>query len=111
MKSLFIFRRDFRLTDNLGFIECYKKSDEIIPIFIFTPEQVESNEYFSSNAFQFMIESLEELDNDIRQKTSNKSHLHYYYGDNITVLKSILKDYHYDTIYFNMDYILATYLI
>jgi len=51
-----------------------------------------------------MIESLEELDNDIRQKTSNKSHLHYYYGDNITVLKSILKDYHYDTIYFNMDY-------
>jgi len=104
MKSLFIFRRDFRLTDNLGFIECYKKSDEIIPIFIFTPEQVESNEYFSSNAFQFMIESLEELDNDIRQKTSNKSHLHYYYGDNITVLKSILKDYHYDTIYFNMDY-------
>ena len=104
MKSLFIFRRDFRLTDNLGFIKCYMESDEIIPIFIFTPEQAEKdkNKYFSNNAFQFMIESLEELDNDIRDKTKNKSHLHYYYGDNITVLQDI--NYNYNTIYFNMDY-------
>jgi deoxyribodipyrimidine photo-lyase len=92
MKSIFIFRRDFRLVDNLGLIECCKKSSEILPIFIFTPEQIENNEYFSYNAFQFMVESLQELN------------VHYYYGDNIKILKEIYKKYKYDNIYFNMDY-------
>lgn len=96
MKSLFIFRRDFRLIDNSGFIECYNNSDEIIPIFIFTPEQIENNEYFSSNSLQFLVESLEELNKEIK--------IHYYYGNNVTILKSILEDYKYNSIYFNMDY-------
>ena len=102
MKSVFIFRRDFRLFDNKGFIECYKKSEKILPIFIFTPEQIENNEYFSSNAFQFMIESLEDLNKELKDKYS--SQLHYYYGNNIDVLKELLKTYDYDAIYFNMDY-------
>ena len=102
MKSIFIFRRDFRLDDNKGFIECYKKSEHILPVFIFTPEQVKDNEYFSSNAFQFMLESLAELDNLL--KTEYKSHLHYYYGDNIKVLSDLLKEYKYDAIHFNIDY-------
>ena len=91
MKSVFIFRRDFRLFDNKGFIECYKKSEKILPIFIFTPEQIENNEYFSSNAFQFMIESLEDLNKELKDKYS--SQLHYYYGNNIDVLKELLKTY------------------
>jgi len=102
MKSIFIFRRDFRLYDNTGFIECYKKSLNILPIFIFTPEQVENNEYFSSNSFQFMLESLDELDKEL--KTNYKSHLHYYYGENIKVLETIKKEYDYDSIYYNIDY-------
>jgi deoxyribodipyrimidine photo-lyase len=104
MKSLFIFRRDFRLHDNSGFIECYKKSENILPIFIFTPEQIENNEYFSSNCFQFMLESLEDLDNDL--KKNYKSQIHYYYGDNVEVLEKLLKEYKYDNIYFNVDYTL-----
>jgi len=102
MKSIFIFRRDFRLHDNTGFIECYKKSSNILPIFIFTPEQVENNEYFSSNCFQFMLESLDELDKEL--KTDYKSQLHYYYGENVKVLKNIKKDYDYDSIFYNIDY-------
>ena len=102
MKSLFIFRRDFRLNDNIGLIECFKKSDEVIPIFIFTPEQINKNEYFSSNSFQFMLESLDELDNEL--KTKYKSQIHYYYGDNIKILNEILKNYNFDAIFFNKDY-------
>ena len=96
MKSIFIFRRDFRIIDNLGFIECCKKSSNILPIFIFTPEQVENNEYFSSNAFQFMLQSLDELDKTLK--------INYFYGDNIKVLKNLLNDYEYDAIFFNKDY-------
>ena len=102
MKSIFIFRRDFRLHDNTGFIECYKKSSNILPIFIFTPEQIENNEYFSSNCFQFMLESLDELDKEL--KTNYKSQLHYYYGENVKILKDLKKTYDYNSIFYNKDY-------
>ena len=101
-KSVFIFRRDFRLNDNKGFIECLKNSNKILPIFIFTPEQIENNEYFSSNAFQFMLESLNELDIELKNKFN--SHIHYYYGDNVQVLKKLKEEYDYNDIYFNIDY-------
>jgi deoxyribodipyrimidine photo-lyase len=104
MKSLFIFRRDLRLNDNIGLIECYKQSSEVIPIFIFTPEQINKNEYFSSNSFQFMLESLNELDNEL--KNNYNSQIHYFYGDNIDILNEILKKYNFDAIFFNKDYTL-----
>lgn len=102
MTSIYIFRRDIRLTDNLGFIECYKNSNKILPIFIFTPEQIINNPYFSSNAFQFLLESLEDLNNTLKSKYN--SQIHYYYGDNVDVLKEIYHDYPYENVYFNMDY-------
>jgi deoxyribodipyrimidine photo-lyase len=103
MKSIFIFRRDFRLEDNLGFIECYKKSSQILPIFIFTETQVEKNPYFSSNAFQFMLESLDQLDNDL--KTNYKSQIQYYYGENVSILNQIKEsEFDYDALFFNKDY-------
>ena len=61
MKSLFIFRRDYRIIDNKGLIEACKKSNEILCVFIFTPEQVKDNKFKSENAIQFMIESLKDL--------------------------------------------------
>jgi deoxyribodipyrimidine photo-lyase len=96
MKSIFIFRRDLRMFDNTALIEAYKNSSTILAIFIFTPEQIVSNEYFSVNAFQFMIESLEELNEQIP--------INYFYGENVEVLEKLLKDYNYTDIFFNMDY-------
>jgi len=100
--SIFIFRRDFRLTDNVGFLKCYKESTSVLPIFIFTPEQTRNNEYFSNHCFQFMIESLFELDELLYSKY--KTHLHFFYGDNITILRKIKKEIDYQSIYYNMDY-------
>jgi len=102
MKSIFIFRRDFSLEDNLGFIDCYNNSSKILPIFIFTPEQIENNDYFSHNSFQFMIESLKELDNEF--KTKYNSQIHFYYGENIKILKKLYKEYNFNSIYYNKDY-------
>ena len=58
MNSIFIFRRDFRINDNTGLYHCIKESDNVYPIFIFTPEQIKDNKFKSNNAVQFMIESL-----------------------------------------------------
>jgi deoxyribodipyrimidine photo-lyase len=97
-RSIFIFRRDYRIQDNLGFIQCYQESEKILPIFIFTNEQAnkKENEYFSDSCFLFLVESLYSLEKDIK--------IHYFYGDNLSILKKIKKDFDFNAIYFNKDY-------
>lgn len=97
--GIYIFRRDFRTTDNIGLHSVAKICKQIIPIFIFTPEQVsDANKYKSDNAVQFMIESLD----DLNQSLNNK--LACFYGDNVSVLKKLIKQYKPDIIGFNRDY-------
>ncbi len=97
-RSVFIFRRDYRIEDNLGFMQCYKESEKILPIFIFTSEQAnkKENDYFSDSSFQFLVESLYALEKDIK--------IHFFYGDNISILKKIKKEFEFNAIYFNKDY-------
>jgi len=100
--SIFIFRRDLRIYDNIAFNYAISKYDNILPIFIFTLEQISSkNKFKSDNAVQFMIESLKELDTELKQ---NNSKLHIFKGDNIKILKSIINDIDVENIIFNMDY-------
>ena len=70
MTTLFIFRRDYRIIDNKGLDFAMSNFKNIIPIFIFTPEQAikSKNEFFSDNSFQFLCESLKELDTDLKKK-------------------------------------------
>ena len=98
---LFIFRRDYRIIDNNGLNYAMNKFDKVIPIFIFTPEQTKNNKYFSDNCFQFLIESLKELDKELKK---NKSKLHIFQGDNVLVLKKIIKKIDVTDIVYNMDY-------
>jgi deoxyribodipyrimidine photo-lyase len=99
MKGLFIFRRDFRVNDNLALQLLSRECNEIIPIFITTPEQTKNNEYFSNNSFQFLTESLE----DLNLQTGRK--LKILYGDNIDIIKYILENNENIThVGFNEDY-------
>lgn len=96
--SLFIFRRDYRVNDNTGLINCINDSIKvkykIYPIFIFSKNQIRHNEYKSDNSVQFMIESL--LDMDIN--------LNYFFGDEIKVLNEIITNNNIKRIYVNKDY-------
>ena len=98
MYSLYIFRRDFRIIDNIGFTECMKNNKYIIPIFIFTPEQIKTNSYKSSNAVQFMIQSLENLNNVLDNK------LNLLYGNQESIILQLIKKYKINSIYTNTDY-------
>ena len=40
MNTIFIYRRDLRVIDNKGLYHAIEKYGNVIPIFIFTPEQV-----------------------------------------------------------------------
>ena len=100
--SIFIFRRDFRLSDNIGLINLLKDStDSIIPIFIFTPKQIKRNSYKSYNCIQFMIDSLKDLNESIKK---NGSKLNIFYGEDIDVIKEISKNIKINKVYTNTDY-------
>ncbi len=106
-KVLFIFRRDYRLQDNIGLYNashkfCKNSGDELYPIFIFTPEQVANNPYASKIAIQFLIESLADLERDISQKTSGK--LTCFYGENEQIISRILREKEITHVCFNRDY-------
>lgn len=102
--SLFIFRRDLRLEDNTGLLRAMSESINVIPLFIITPIQVSNqNTYKSSNAIQFMMESLVDLDKQIRD-VNPKCRLWVMYGDELKVIRRIYSKFNAGAIYVNEDY-------
>jgi deoxyribodipyrimidine photo-lyase len=98
--NIFLFRRDFRIHDNLALnrLIAETKNQGIYPMFIFNPIQIyaKNNQYFSNNCVQFMIESLDDLDKNI--------HVNYYEGIDIDILEKIAKKYKINSIAYNKDY-------
>ena len=97
---IFIHHCDLRIVDNttLNMLEGL-----VQPIFIFTSQQIVNNEYKSDNAIQFMVQSLEELDEHYK---SLGGKLQYYLGDTLEVLERLLIE-HKGTVKglaFNIDY-------
>lgn len=100
--GLFIFRRDFRIVDNVGLNLANSLCKRIYPIFIFTPEQVSgTNKFKSDNAVQFMIESLQDLSSQI-SKMGGK--LLCFYGHNDTIISYLIKTLDINIVCFNADY-------
>lgn len=100
-KSVFIFRRDFRLQDNIGLINCLKQSTVVIPIFICTPEQLVNNKYKSNNCVQFMFESLDDLNSELHKKNSK---IFYFFGKPYEIVQNLIKDENINAVFVNQDY-------
>ena len=100
---IFIFHRDLRIVDNTSLINQIKEMGEVVPIFIFTPEQINpsKNDYFSNNSVQFMIESLHELSDEIKKKNGK---IYFFKGDTIKVIKALNKKEELKSIGYNLDY-------
>lgn len=98
-----IFRRDYRLVDNTSLLAAIKKGYTIIPIFVFTPVQIEDkrNKYKSHTCLRFLIESLEDLDTQLSDLGSK---LHIFYGDDISLIKKMASHPDVGAVSFNRDY-------
>lgn len=101
MTSLFIFRRDLRLEDNTGLIYALKKSSDVIPCFIFTPDQIEHNPYRGDPCLQFLIESLEDLDRQLHEKGAK---LYLFYGEPEKIIEECVKQLGIKAVMVNRDY-------
>ena len=100
-KTLFIFRRDLRLEDNRGLISALNESNSVIPAFIFTPEQIEKNPYRSDACLQFMIESLEDLSEQLKTKGGK---LYLFFDSPENVVEKCIKKLQIDQVVVNRDY-------
>ena len=88
MTAIYIFTRDLRIEDNKTLIYADLNFEQIIPIFIFTPEQIGAeNKFRSCNAIQFMSESLINLDQKLHKLGSK---LHFFYGNYLQIIDQII---------------------
>lgn len=101
--SIFLFTRDLRLYDNTTLIVALQESKQVIPIFIFNPDQVSNkNKYRSEKCIQFMCECLDDLSKQLKKYGSK---LYTFYGDPIDILDKIIRsDENITGICVNKDY-------
>ena len=101
-KGLFIFHRDLRIVDNVGLIQAFVECEKVYTCFIFTPEQVGSqNKYRSDAAIRFMIESLEELSAEIHK---HGGELIVLYGDPTELSRQLIRTLDISAVFVNKDY-------
>lgn len=100
-KTLYIFRRDLRLHDNTGLLEALKNSEEVIPCFILDPQQINKNPYRSDNGVQFMLESLDDLDQQLQKKGGR---LYRFEGKAPAVVATLIGQEQINAVFVNHDY-------
>ena len=98
--SIFWFRRDLRLDDNVGLLESLKGDHRVLPIFIFDSEILEklpeddARVTFIFNTLQNMRKELQEVD----------SSLAMYHGKPIDIFDDLLDKYEVAKVFTNRDY-------
>jgi len=100
--TIFLFHRDFRLEDHRP-LQTALDYGEVLPIFIFTPEQVGKKAMIKSErSIQCMITGLKELDEELNKRY--KSSLCLIYDDTIDALENIYKNIKFTALFETKDY-------
>jgi len=99
-KSLFVFRRNLRLDDNIGLIQSLTASDSVIPIFIYDDIILKKSED-SEFRLNFLNDSLLELDYCLKKKNS---FLQIFCGLLYIVIEKILSENNIDAVFVNTDF-------
>ena len=99
-KSLFIFRRDLRIQDNIGLTESLQNSKEVIPCFIYD-ENIIKKLKDSKFRWSFLNESLLELDRELKKKGTSLQILE---GKPEKIIDKIIKRHKLDAVFLNTDF-------
>jgi len=101
-KTIFWFRQDLRVFDNIWLIEAIKNSDEILPIFILDKNIIDSFWWLNDKKFWFIRESLEKLDIEI--KNLSWVWLKIFYDFPEQIIPFLVEKYQINQIYTNETY-------
>ncbi|MDF4203236.1 deoxyribodipyrimidine photo-lyase [Maribacter sp. SA7] len=99
--SIFWFRRDLRLDDNVGFLKALKGDYPVLPIFIFDKE-ILSKLPKDDARLTFIHETLQHMRTQLQNE--NDSSLAMFHGKPLDVIKNLTEEYKVMSIYTNRDY-------
>lgn len=99
--SVFWFRRDLRLDDNVGFLEALKGDFPVLPIFIFDKEIVDKLPKDDAR-LTFIHETLQKMRDELQKE--HDSSLALFHGKPESVFENLLEDYSIKNVYTNHDY-------
>lgn len=99
--TIFWFRRDLRIDDNVGFLAALKSDFPVFPIFIFDSEILEDLPKNDARV-SFIYKKIQELRTIFQEKYN--SSLAIFHGKPIATFKEILSDFSIAEVYTNRDY-------
>lgn len=99
--SIFWFRRDLRLDDNVGFLEALKGDFHVLPIFIFDTEILDKLPKDDARV-SFIHETLQGMRNTLQQE--HDSLIGLFQGKPQEVFLRLLKEYDVQSVFTNHDY-------
>lgn len=99
--SIFWFRRDLRLDDNVGLYQALQGNFPVLPIFIFDPE-ILGNLPKKDPRVSFIHLQLQKLRNQLQG--NHQSGIALYHGNPLSVYKKLMEAYEVQQVYTNHDY-------
>jgi deoxyribodipyrimidine photo-lyase len=99
--SVFWFRRDLRLDDNIGFLQALKSDYPVLPIFIFDTEILDKLSKDDPRV-NFIHETLQSMREDLQE--NDDSSIALYHGKPQEVFNSLIKEYDIKAVFTNHDY-------
>ena len=99
--SIFWFRRDLRLVDNVGLSHALKQSRSVLPIFIFDKEIIDQLPKTDAR-ITFIHQSILSIAKELTE--NYQSSLAMYHGHPLEVFKSLIEDFEIDAVHTNHDY-------
>lgn len=98
---IFWFRRDLRLEDNAGLFHALSENENVLPVFIFDTDILETLTDKYDRRVDFIYEAITSLN---AQLNKTGSALQVYVGNPLTIFKQICTEYVVISVYANHDY-------
>ena len=99
--SIFWFRRDLRLDDNVGFYNALKADRPVLPLFIFDSEILDKLPKTDAR-LSFIYDTLQNMRKQLQEDYG--SSIAMYHGKPLDIFKQLTKDYDVSSVYTNHDY-------
>ncbi|MGB3606774.1 deoxyribodipyrimidine photo-lyase, partial [Psychroserpens sp.] len=99
--SIFWFKRDLRLDDNVGFFEALKGDHPVLPIFIFDSEILDKLPEDDAR-ITFIYDTLQDMRSTLQDERD--SSIAMYHGTPLEVFKNLADTYDIHSVYTNHDY-------
>lgn len=99
--TIFWFRRDLRLDDNVGFLAALKSDHKVLPIFIFDTH-ILSKLPEDDARVTFIFETLQKMRKELQDAWN--SSLAMFHGTPKAIFKELIETYDIESVYTNRDY-------